>query len=129
MSDYRQIYNKTQDVIVLKNGKWCASFACHFKGLMFRRNLPPDDGLIFVRKSKSIINTTIHMLFCFFPIGVIWLDDELQVALNKALKEISSQLTSFVTNEMMPNSNKNKQVPFVNTSSFNNINPNLFHVL
>ncbi len=86
MSDYRQIYNETQDVIVLKNGKWCASFACHFKGLMFRRNLPPDDGLIFVRKSKSIINTTIHMLFCFFPIGVIWLDDKLQVVDTKLAK-------------------------------------------
>lgn len=79
MSNYRRVYNQTHDLMVLEKGKWCASFWCHFKGLMFRRNLPEDEGLIFVRKSKSVMSTTIHMLFCFFPIGVVWVDDEFKV--------------------------------------------------
>lgn len=46
---------------------------------MFRRSLPPDEGLIFVRRGMSVVNTSIHMFFCFFPIGVVWLDSDLKV--------------------------------------------------
>ncbi len=79
MATYRRITNTTTAQIVLPRGQWCASTWCHFKGLMFRRNLPTDEGLIFVRRGMSVMNTSIHMLFCFFPIGVVWLDRELRV--------------------------------------------------
>lgn len=79
MSNYRRIYNVTQDRPVLERGKWCASYWCHFKGLMFRLKLPTEEGLIFVHKKMSVVNTTIHMFFCFFPIGVVWLDNDLKV--------------------------------------------------
>lgn len=65
--------------ILLARGVWCASFFCHLKGLMFRRKIGTDEGLIFVTKKPSIVNTTIHMFFMFFPIAVIWLDADLQV--------------------------------------------------
>ncbi len=86
MSKYRYIYNVTQDSVVLKKGKWCASYWCHFRGLMFRFNLPDEEGLIFVHKKMSVVNTTIHMLFCFFAIGVVWLDSELKVVDAKLAK-------------------------------------------
>jgi uncharacterized protein len=60
--------------IILQKARWCASFWCHFKGLQFVRNLPDDEGLLFVRNGESISNTIIHMFFMFFDIGVVWLD-------------------------------------------------------
>jgi uncharacterized membrane protein (UPF0127 family) len=57
-----------------RRARWCASFWCHFKGLQFRSSLPEDEGLLFVFPKASRSNTTIHMFFVFFPIGVVWLD-------------------------------------------------------
>jgi uncharacterized membrane protein (UPF0127 family) len=79
MRHFRRIYNITRDLPMLDKGKWCVSYWCHFRGLMFRFNLPDNEGLIFVRNRPSVANTTIHMFFCFFPIGVLWLDEKLQV--------------------------------------------------
>lgn len=53
---------------------------------MLRRSLPADEGLIFVYKRMSVINTSIHMFFCFFPIAVIWLDTNLIVVDAKLAK-------------------------------------------
>jgi uncharacterized membrane protein (UPF0127 family) len=41
---------------------------------MFVRDLPRDEGLLFVTGSESRTNSTIHMLFMRISIGVIWLD-------------------------------------------------------
>jgi len=60
--------------ILLPKARWCASYLCRLRGLMFRLSLPPEEGLLFVNRSPSVINATIHMLFMFFPIAVIWLD-------------------------------------------------------
>ncbi len=35
--------------------------------------MSPDEGLLFVERVASRIGTSIHMLFVFFPIGVVWL--------------------------------------------------------
>jgi uncharacterized membrane protein (UPF0127 family) len=37
-------------------------------------HLPDDEGLLFVTGSENRANTTIHMFFMFFSIGVVWLD-------------------------------------------------------
>lgn len=65
--------------VLLANAHWCASFWCHFHGLMFRFRLADDEGLLFVHRRPSVINTTIHMLFMFMPIAVIWLDSDFRV--------------------------------------------------
>jgi uncharacterized membrane protein (UPF0127 family) len=46
------------------------------RGLMFRRDLPEDEGLLFVYGHESILETSIHMLFMFFSIATVWLDKE-----------------------------------------------------
>ena len=43
-------------------------------GLMLRRRIAEDEAHIFVEGGESRLNTTIHMFFVFFPIGVIWVD-------------------------------------------------------
>ena len=54
----------------------CDSFSCRLRGLMFRRELASDEALLFVQKAEDRMGTSIHMLFVFFPIGVVWLDAE-----------------------------------------------------
>lgn len=86
MSRTKSIYNQTRSEVILPNAKWCASPWCHFKGLMFRSSLPADEGLIFVYGRESKINTSIHMLFVFFAIAVVWLDKDLRVVDAKLAK-------------------------------------------
>ena len=76
MSDWRTIRQSSTGDVVLSRAKWCASFLCHLRGLMFRRSLPADEGLLFVYDRQSISGTTIHMFFVFFSIAAIWLDDD-----------------------------------------------------
>jgi|WetSurMetagenome_2_1015567.scaffolds.fasta_scaffold629767_1 uncharacterized protein len=52
----------------------CDTFFKKFTGLMMRKELVKQMGLIFIYSKESIINTSIHMLFMRFPITVVWLD-------------------------------------------------------
>jgi len=53
--------------------KRCDTFLCRLRGLTFRRSLAQNEGLLFVESGESRVATSIHMLFVFFPIGVVWL--------------------------------------------------------
>ncbi len=86
MRRYRHVFNETQAITVVEKAGWCASLWCHFRGLQFRFSLPDDEGLLFVRNSMSVSATAIHMFFCFFPIGVVWVDDQLRVVDAKLAK-------------------------------------------
>jgi uncharacterized protein len=46
---------------------------------MFRRRLAADEGLLLVERTAGRAQTAIHMAMVFFPLGVIWLDDDLRV--------------------------------------------------
>ncbi len=83
MSAFRALRNEKGDVL-LARAKWCSSFWCKLRGLMFRRSLPDSEGLIFVYGRESVLETSIHMLFMAFPIAAIWLDSEGRVV-DKAL--------------------------------------------
>ncbi|HLA42301.1 MAG TPA: DUF192 domain-containing protein [Aggregatilineales bacterium] len=82
----RVIKKKASGEVLLARAQWCASFWCHFRGLMFRPHLDEDEGLLFVHKHAGIVNTTIHMLFMLIPIAVIWLDSDLRVVDKKYAK-------------------------------------------
>lgn len=59
----------------------CDSFWKRGRGLMFRRRRAVADGQVylFVEGCESVARATIHMLFVFFPIAVLWLDGERRV--------------------------------------------------
>lgn len=82
----RVVFNETRGEVLLPKGKWCASLWCKFKGLMLHRNLPTDEGLIFAYGRASKMDTTIHMLFVFFPISVIWISKDMEVITTKIAK-------------------------------------------
>jgi uncharacterized protein len=72
--DWRILRKEGTGEIVLRRVKWCSSFWCRFRGLQLVSDLPEDEGLLFVDRSESRANTTIHMFFMMFSIGVVWLD-------------------------------------------------------
>ena len=76
MSDWRVIRNAGSGQVVLARAKWCQNFWCHFKGLMLRRSLPEDEGLLFIFPRESVAGTTIHMLFMLFSIAAVWIDND-----------------------------------------------------
>jgi uncharacterized membrane protein (UPF0127 family) len=57
----------------------CNSFACRLRGLMFRSNLPRDEGVLLVMPRESRLDTSIHMLFVPFNLAVFWIDNRLEV--------------------------------------------------
>lgn len=86
MSNLRTIRKKASGDIVLRHAKWCQSFWCHFRGLQFVRHLDDDEGLLFVTGGESKVNTSIHMLFMFMDIAVVWVDSSGRVVDKKLAK-------------------------------------------
>ena len=74
-----KIIQANNNLVLLNNVRWCKSFGCKFLGLMLRRELAEDEGLLLVESHESRSSAAIHMLFMLFPIAVIWLDDEFRV--------------------------------------------------
>jgi uncharacterized membrane protein (UPF0127 family) len=73
---------KQKDVVHVESGqtlisgaKWCDGFGSKLRGLMFRRQLGEEEGVVLVYGRDSTTNTAIHMLFVFFDLGVIWVND------------------------------------------------------
>lgn len=76
MARWLIVRNETRNTVLPVRARRCASFFCQFRGLMFRRRLPPDEALLLVGRRESRLETAIHMFFVFFPIAVFWLDRE-----------------------------------------------------
>lgn len=74
MSKWRVLKQSRGNKVILKRVKLCDNFWTRFRGLQLVRHLPDDEGLLFVTGSENRANTTIHMFFMFFSIGVVWLD-------------------------------------------------------
>lgn len=63
----------------IKDIKACHTFFQKWLGLMFIKELGPDEGMVLMEKKESRISTAIHMLFMSFDITVLWLDKNLAV--------------------------------------------------
>ncbi len=71
----RQIIHVESGEILIPQAKWCDSFSSKLRGFTFRRTLEPQEGLVLVEAKDNRVNTAIHMLFVFFDLGVIWVND------------------------------------------------------
>jgi uncharacterized membrane protein (UPF0127 family) len=56
--------------------KWCAGTLCKLKGFMFRNKLNSNERLLLVEKRQGRLNTAIHMMAVFMPLGVLWIDSQ-----------------------------------------------------
>jgi len=59
--------------------KYCKSFLCRLRGLTFKRELAPTEGLLLVQQRDSRLETAIHMFFVSFDLTVVWIDSSLTV--------------------------------------------------
>ncbi len=83
------LFNKTKRKKIIEKTRNAKTFFQKFVGLMFENEKKFDYGLIFFLESESKINATIHMLFVFFPIDVVYLNK------NKKVVDIVKNLKPF----------------------------------
>jgi uncharacterized membrane protein (UPF0127 family) len=80
MSRFIFIRNSNQPELSPARVKYCDSFMCRLRGLMFRDCLDPDDGLLLVQGGRdSRIDASIHMLFVPFDLNVVWINTDMTV--------------------------------------------------
>ena len=79
MSRLGRLRRASDGHVLVARVRWCESFACKLRGLMFRQRLPADEGLLLVESYQSRMGVSIHMLFVYFPVAAIWLDDDFVV--------------------------------------------------
>jgi uncharacterized protein len=77
--DFFRVENLSSPVTPRIRAGRCDTFFSRFRGLMFRQEISPDEGIIIDEKTDSILNTSVHMFFMRFPIAVIWVDNNMQV--------------------------------------------------
>ena len=73
----------------LKNplsARYCSSFFCRLRGLTFRRSIPNNWGLLLIQKKENLLDSTIHMLFVFFDLTIVWIDSSFKVVDKKLAK-------------------------------------------
>jgi len=73
---WQGVWNGTRQKRLPVRARRCASFLCRLRGLTFRRRLGRDEALLLVGGREGRVEAAIHMLFVFFPIAVVWLDEE-----------------------------------------------------
>jgi uncharacterized membrane protein (UPF0127 family) len=73
--NYKQLIHEESGRVLLARARWCDSFSSKLRGFTFRRQLSAGDGLVLVEKSDSRVKSAIHMLFVFFDLGVLWVND------------------------------------------------------
>jgi uncharacterized membrane protein (UPF0127 family) len=61
---------------IAKKAKRCRNFFSRAKGLMFSRELREGEGIVLEAGRGGVLETTIHMMFVFFPIDVVWVGDD-----------------------------------------------------
>jgi len=76
---YVSITNQTHPRSEPISAKYCQSFFCQLRGLMFTSNLADNNGLLLVQGSESRINASIHMMFMRMDLAVIWIDGDYMV--------------------------------------------------
>jgi uncharacterized membrane protein (UPF0127 family) len=76
---YIKIINQTNQTKAPILAKYCQSFFCQLRGLMFRKRIPEDQGLLLVQRSDSKVNSSIHMMFMWMDLAVIWINSEFTV--------------------------------------------------
>jgi uncharacterized membrane protein (UPF0127 family) len=58
---------------------YCSSFLCRLRGLTFRRQVPPEEGLLLVQPRDNRLDAAIHMLGVFTDLAVVWINNAGQV--------------------------------------------------
>ena len=77
--NFIEIKNLTTTIDEPILARYCDTFGCRLRGLTFRKNLSPNEGLLLVQKRQNRSDAAIHMFFVWMDLAVIWIDDDFQV--------------------------------------------------
>jgi uncharacterized membrane protein (UPF0127 family) len=66
--------NRSNPNIKPIQAKWCESYLSKLRGFMFRRSMSRDEGLLLVERKDSRLDTSIHMMFVWMDLTVVWID-------------------------------------------------------
>jgi uncharacterized membrane protein (UPF0127 family) len=75
MTQYRQVMHVESGRVLLPRARWCDSYFSRFRGFTFQRRLGEDEGLVLVEKADHRFNSGITMLFVFFDLGIVWVNN------------------------------------------------------
>ncbi len=68
------IHNISQPQVPIFKARYCSSFLCRLRGLTFCREIQPYRGLLLVQPRQSRIDASIHMLFVWMNLVIVWID-------------------------------------------------------
>ena len=74
MTTWRQIKNTSRDKVLIEQARWGTGFWTKLKGFMFRQSIAAEEAIVFVHTRDNRINTSIHMFFVPFSLGVVWVN-------------------------------------------------------
>ena len=74
-----ELINETHPFQAPLLARYCSSFLCRLRGLMFAASIDEGDGLLMVQPTQDRVNAAIHMFFMNFDLAVVWLDRSLTV--------------------------------------------------
>ena len=80
------IVNRRTGEVLVRAARWCSSRTSRLRGLQYRLRLDPGEALILVKPRDSIVNSSIHMLWVFFPIAAVWINDAGRVTSTRLAK-------------------------------------------
>jgi uncharacterized membrane protein (UPF0127 family) len=73
------IENKSREIKSPPRIKYCDTFLTQLRGFTLRTRLSRDEGLLLVGTRDSRLDSSIHMLFVFFDLTVIWISSDMRV--------------------------------------------------
>ena len=74
MPSYIFVHNQDRSIDNPARVRYCDSFLCRLRGLMFRSALGRDEGLVLVIGRDSRADASIHMFFVPFDLAVFWIN-------------------------------------------------------
>ena len=73
---YVRIVRQDSGEVLVERARWCESRLCRLRGFMFRWRTKPGEALLLVHPKEGILGSSIHMLFVFTTLAVLWINDE-----------------------------------------------------
>jgi len=73
------LINKTKNKTIIDNVRIAGNFFSQVRGLMFEDKKKFNYALVFPQAVESRHGTSVHMLFVFFPIDIVFLDSDKRV--------------------------------------------------
>ena len=77
------LINSSTNQKIIKKTKIANTSFLRFKGLMFEKNENFDYALIFELTRESKIGSSVHLMFVFFPIEIVFLNSQ-KIVVDKA---------------------------------------------